>query len=94
MKFARLWQPRTLLFWQWVGFNVLSSVCTWALRTLPLNTAGMLVVGAVALLNAGLGMLAMWRLLQGPAGRPPQATGASSASTASTSAAERAMLMM
>ena len=83
MKLSRLWQPRTLLFWQMVGFNLLSSLCAWALRTLPLNTAGMLLVGAAALLNCGFGLLATWRLLQGPV-QPAQATGASSASTAST----------
>ena len=66
MKLSRLWQPRTLLFWQMVAFNVLSSLGAWALRTLPLNTAGMLLVGTVALLNCGFGMLATWRLLKGP----------------------------
>ena len=89
MKLGRLWQPRSLLFWQMVLFNVLSSLCTWGLRTLPLNTAGMLLLGTVALLNCGFGMLAMWRLLkgpeQGPAREPAQTVGASSASTASTS---------
>lgn len=64
MKLKRLWQPRSLLFWQMVGFNLLSSLCAWALRTLPLNTAGMLLVAAAALLNCGFGLLAMWRLLQ------------------------------
>ena len=81
MKLSRLWQPRTRLFWLVVAFNVLSSLCAWALRTLPLNTAGMLLVGTAALLNCGFGLLATWRLLQGPA----RATGASLASTASTS---------
>lgn len=85
MKLARLWQPRTLLFWQMVGFNVLSSVCAWALRTLPLNTAGMLLVGLAALLNCGFGLLATWRLMQGPGQEPTEPTGASSAITASTS---------
>ena len=85
MRLSRLWQPRTLLFWQMVGFNLLSSLCAWALRTLPLNTAGMLLVGAAALLNCGFGLLATWRLLQGPAQESTQTTDASSASTASTS---------
>ena len=80
LKLVRLWQPRTLLFWQMVAFNVLSSLCTWALRTLPLNTAGMLLVGTAALLNCGFGMLAMWRLLNGP----DQPAGTASASNAST----------
>ena len=81
MKLSRLWQPRTLLFWQMVAFNVLSSLCTWALRTLPLNTAGMLLVGTAALLNCGFGMLAMWRLLKGP----DQPAGTASVNTTSTS---------
>ena len=81
LKLARLWQPRTLLFWQMVVFNVLSSLGAWAMRDLPLNTAGMLLVGTAALLNCGFGMLATWRLLKGP----DQPAGTSSASTVSRS---------
>ena len=84
MKLSRLWQPRTLLFWQMVGFNLLSSLCAWALRTLPLNTAGMLLVGTAALLNCGFGLLATWRLLQGPA-QPSRTSSVSTVSTARTS---------
>jgi hypothetical protein len=64
MKFRRLWQPGRLLFWQMVMFNVLSSVCGWALRALPLNTAGLLLIGTVGLLNCVFGMLAMWHLMR------------------------------
>jgi hypothetical protein len=64
MKWSRLWQPRKLLFWQMVMFNVLSSVCSWALRALPLNTVAMLVVALVALLNVGFGLLAAWMLMR------------------------------
>ncbi len=64
MKLSRLWQPRKLLFWQMVLFNVLSSVCSWALRALPLNTVAMLVVALVALLNVGFGLLAAWMLMR------------------------------
>ncbi len=64
MKLRRLWQPRTLLFWQMVVFNILSSLCGWALRALPLNTTGLLLIGTLGLLNCACGMLAMWRLLQ------------------------------
>lgn len=88
MKLSRLWQPRRLLFWQWVMFNVLSSVCTWALHTLPLNTVGLLLVGGVALLNVGFGLLAAWLLVRDePAPSAVQGSGVSgsSASTASTS---------
>ena len=86
MKLSRLWQPRRALFWQWVAFNLLSSVCTLAMRTLPLSTVGLLLVGSVALLNVGFGLLAAWGLVRDP---PPadQAAGAagSSASTSTTS---------
>jgi hypothetical protein len=57
------------MFWMMVGFNALSSVCGWALRALPLNTAGLLVVGFVALLNVGAGLLAAWVLLRAEPGR-------------------------
>jgi hypothetical protein len=64
MKWQRLWQPRRGLFWMMLGFNVLSSVCTWAMRALPLNMVGLLLVGGVALLNVGFGLLAAWQLLR------------------------------
>ena len=85
MKLSRLWQPTRLLFWQMVMFNVLSSVCTYAMRAYPLNTVGLLLVGFVALLNVGFGLLAAWMLMRDepPAQRP--AGGGSSDSTASTS---------
>ena len=85
---GRLWQPRRALFWQMVLFNVLSSLCSFALRTLPLNTLGLLLVGALALLNVGFGLLAAWRLVREPDTlKDCQGAGASaaSASTASTS---------
>ena len=69
MKLARLWQPRRALFWQMVFFNVMSSVCGWALRALPLNTAGTLLIGFIALLNVLFGLAAM----AGDARRAPAA---------------------
>lgn len=47
-----------------IGFNALSSVCTWAMRALPLNTVGLLLVGFIALLNVGFGLLAAWQLMR------------------------------
>jgi hypothetical protein len=95
MKLRRLWQPGRLLFWQMVMFNVLSSVCSWAMRALPLNTLGLLLVGFVALLNVGFGLLAAWMLVRDepPAPAPAAAAGGDqrgassgdSAKTASTS---------
>ena len=64
LKLARLWQSRRLLFWQMVLFNLLSSVCAWALRTLPLNLAGLRPTGGAGLPNVGFGLLAMWALLR------------------------------
>ena len=60
----RLWRPTHPLFWLMVGFNVLSSLCNCAMRALPLNTLGLVVVSAVALLNVGCGLLAAWKLVQ------------------------------
>ena len=47
-----------------LGFNVLSSLCTWAMRALPLNTPGLLLVGAIALANVAAGLLAAWKLMR------------------------------
>ena len=81
IRWRRLWQPRSGLFWQMLAFNLFSSLCAWALRSLPLNGAGVLLVGVLGLANCGFGLWAAWRLLQGP----DQASGPSSASTANTS---------
>ncbi len=64
MQWTRLWQPRRGLFWMMLGFNVLSSVCTWAMRALPLNTVGLLLLGFIALMNVGFGLLAAWQLMR------------------------------
>ena len=74
MKLSRLWQPRKLLFWQMVMFNVLSSVCSWALRALPLNTVAMLIITLVALTNVGFGLLAVWMLMREDPNPPAAAT--------------------
>ena len=66
MQLKRLWQPRRGLFWMMLAFNALSSLCSWALRALPLNTAGLLLLGAIALLNVGFGLVAAWQLLREP----------------------------
>lgn len=47
-----------------MGFNVLSSVCTWAMRTLPLNSFGLVLIGMIALMNVAFGLLAAWKLVQ------------------------------
>ncbi|MES2957576.1 MAG: hypothetical protein V4792_05275 [Pseudomonadota bacterium] len=70
-KLRRLWQPRNPLFWMMLGFNALSSVCTWVMRTHPLNTFGLLLVGSIALINVGCGLLAAWKLVRGEDPAPP-----------------------
>lgn len=45
-------------------FNVLSSLCAWALRTLPLSVGGQWLLALVALLNVGFGLMAAWQLLR------------------------------
>ena len=65
-KLRRLWQPTKPLFWLMLGYNVLSSLCTWVMRTQALNTFGLLLVGGIALLNVAFGLLAAWRLMQQP----------------------------
>ena len=64
MKWRRLWQPRSGLFWLMLVFNGLSSLCAWALRTLPLDTVGQLLLAFVAVLNVVFGLLATWQLLR------------------------------
>ena len=78
MKLSRLWQPGRLLFWQMVFFNVMSSLCTWVMRSYPLNTVGMLLLAFIALLNVAFGLAAAWRLLKDA---PPLAQSLSTAST-------------
>ena len=63
-KLRRLWQPTRPLFWLMVGFNLLSSMCTWVMRSQPLNSVGLLLIGTVALVNVACGLLAAWRLMQ------------------------------
>jgi 4-hydroxybenzoate polyprenyltransferase len=63
-KLRRLWQPDKPLFWMMVAFNALSSLCSWVLRTQPLNTLGLLLVGTIALANVAFGLLAAWKLMQ------------------------------
>ena len=64
MKLKRLWQPDKPLFWLMLAFNLLSTLCAWALRSLPLSTAALLLVAALALGNVALGLLAAWRLVR------------------------------
>jgi hypothetical protein len=64
-RWRRLWQPQRPAFWLLVAFNLLSSGFAWALRTLPLHDTAVLIFGALALLNALLGLVVFWRLWQG-----------------------------
>ncbi len=48
-----------------VAFNVLSSVCAWALRAVALPYPVMLFIALVALGNVAGGLWCAWCLLQG-----------------------------
>jgi hypothetical protein len=65
-RLLRLWQPGRAAFWLMLAFNLLSSVCSYAMRALPLNMAGMLLVGSVALINVAAGLWAAWQLIKEP----------------------------
>jgi hypothetical protein len=67
----RLWQPRHRLFWPMLLFNLLGAACAWALRSLPLNTAGLLLVGFMGLMNAAFGLWAAWALSNSAPARSP-----------------------
>ena len=64
MDVRRLWQPQRGLFWLMLAFNALSSLCAWALRALPINTVGQLLIVFIALLNVVFGLLAAWQLMR------------------------------
>jgi hypothetical protein len=66
MKLLRLWQPGRLAFWLMLAFNALSSLCSFAMRTWPLNTMGLVLMGCVALLNVAGGLWAAWQLVKDP----------------------------
>ncbi|MBC7717349.1 MAG: hypothetical protein H7143_10460 [Pseudorhodobacter sp.] len=72
VKLRRLWQPTRVLFWLMLAFNLLSSVCSYAMRELPLNTMGMLLVGSVALINVAGGLWAAWQLVKEPPSDGPE----------------------
>ncbi len=75
MQWRRLWQPQRGLFWMMLMFNVLSSVCSYAMRALPLNMVGLLLIGGVALMNVVFGLLAAWALLRTPTAAEEAAAG-------------------
>jgi hypothetical protein len=64
MKLSRLFQPRNPLFWLMLAFSVLSSVCAWALRALPLTALGLVLIGSVGLANALISLVLTWRLIR------------------------------
>jgi hypothetical protein len=49
-----------------LAFNPMSSLCSDAMRELPLKTIGMLLMGSLALDNVGDGARAAWRWVREP----------------------------
>lgn len=70
ISLRRLWQPRHPLFWLVLLFNALSSGCAWLMRSRDLSDGLILLLGALALLNVGFGLVAAWRLMGSPQHRP------------------------
>lgn len=62
MTLRRIFQPRNPRFWLLVVLNTLSALLAWVLRTQPLPVGVMLLLAAVALVNAALGTWLMWVL--------------------------------
>ena len=67
MKLGRLWQPQRGLFWLMLAFNAFSSVGSFVARNWTLNTAGLLLVIGLSLINIGGGLWAAWKLVKEPA---------------------------
>jgi 4-hydroxybenzoate polyprenyltransferase len=67
MAIKRLWQPRHPLFWLMLLFNLLSSLCAWALRSWTLPDTLMLLIAAVALGNVFFGLRCALVLMAKPA---------------------------
>ncbi len=63
MKIRRLWQPQHPVFWLMVVFNILSSLCAWALRSVSLPYPLMLVIALVAMGNVAGGLWCAWWLM-------------------------------
>lgn len=66
----RLWQPQRGLFWLMLLFNLLPSTLAWVMRSFPLNAAGLLLVGGMALMNIIMGLWTMAALMKLPRGTP------------------------
>ena len=49
-----------------LALNALSFALAWIVQNRALNTAGMLLVGGFALVNAVMGTWLLWRLLAAP----------------------------
>lgn len=64
MKFLRLFQPRSPLFWMMLALNALSAALAWIVQNRPLPAWAMGVVGGFALANALIGSWLIWRLLR------------------------------
>ena len=71
MKLSRIFQPLNPLFWIMLALNALSMLLAWLVQHQPLNTLGLLLVAAFALVNAVLGSWLAWRLVRDEAAPVP-----------------------
>lgn len=72
MNLARLYQPRNPAFWLMIALNLLSTVLAWIARSYELLPFAAVGVGALALVNAVLGI----RLALGLMREPPRSAAA------------------
>lgn len=64
MKLSRIYQPRNPLFWLMALLNLLSTVLAWISRSYDLATLPALIIAAMAIGNATIGMYLMFRLMR------------------------------
>jgi len=66
VKLARLYQPKSPLFWLLVILNILSAAISWLLQTRPFSLSVTLVLVVFALGNFLLGLKFAVRLMRAP----------------------------
>jgi len=75
MKLSRIYQPRNPLFWLMVVLNLLSTALAWIGRSYDLAPLPAMIVAAMAVGNALIGIYLTLRLIRDePADSPTQAS--------------------
>lgn len=64
MRLARLYQPRSPLFWLMIAFNLMSTVLAWVVRHHELSPLAATVIAVCAIGNAVFGLVLALRLMR------------------------------